>query len=113
MIKQITGGEKQRLALGRLWFEHSDIVVLDEATSAMDNLTEGIVMKKVLEQVNHVTMIVIAHRLASISEFDRIFVFKDGKIVGNGAFEELVANNHYFYELYNKEKTGTSCLGGN
>ena len=55
-------------------------------------------------------MIVIAHRLASISEFDRIFVFKDGKIVGNGAFEELLANNHYFYELYNKEKTGTSCL---
>ncbi len=109
----LSGGEKQRLALGRLWFEHSDIVVLDEATSAMDNLTEGIVMKKVLEQVNHVTMIVIAHRLASISEFDRIFVFKDGKIVGNGAFEELLANNHYFYELYNKEKTGTSCFGGN
>lgn len=109
----LSGGEKQRLALARLWFEHSDIIVLDEATSAMDNLTEGIVMKKVLEQVSQVTMIVIAHRLASISEFDRIFVFKDGKIVGNGAFEELLENNRYFYELYNKEKTDTSCFGGN
>ena len=99
----LSGGEKQRLALARLWFDDSEIVVLDEATSALDNVTESIVMKHVLKQLKHATVIAIAHRLTSIREFDRIFVFKDGKIVGNGTFEELLANNSYFIELYRKE----------
>lgn len=100
----LSGGEKQRLALARLWFDDSDIVVLDEATSALDNVTEGIVMKNVLAQINHATVIAVAHRLSSISGFDRIIVFRNGKIVGNGTFEELLENNSYFYDLYRKEK---------
>lgn len=99
----LSGGEKQRLALARLWFEDSEIVVLDEATSALDNVTERIVMKNVLEQVEHATVIAIVHRLTFIREFDRIFVFRDGKIAGDGTFEELLANNRYFAELYRKE----------
>lgn len=104
----LSGGEKQRLALARLWFEHSDLVVLDEATSALDNLTESIVIKNVIEQVGNATVIAIAHRLASINGFDRIFVFRNGKIVGSGTFEELLAGNNYFGELYRKEKALTS-----
>ncbi len=104
----LSGGEKQRLALARLWFEHSELVVLDEATSALDNLTESIVMKNVIEQIGNATVVAIAHRLASISGFDRIFVFRDGKIVGSGTFEELLAGNSYFGELYRKEKASTS-----
>lgn len=100
----LSGGEKQRLALARLWFDNPDIVVLDEATSALDNVTEGIVMKNVLEQVSHATVIAVAHRLTSIREFDRVVVFKNGRIVGNGTFEELLENNSYFYDLYRKEK---------
>lgn len=99
----LSGGEKQRLALARLWFDDSEIVVLDEATSALDNVTERIVMKNVLEQVEHATVIAIVHRLTFIREFDRIFVFRDGKIAGDGRFEELLANNRYFAELYRKE----------
>lgn len=104
----LSGGEKQRLALARLWFEHSELVVLDEATSALDNLTESIVVKNVMEQIGNATVVAIAHRLASISGFDRIFVFRDGKIVGSGTFEELLAGNSYFGELYRKEKASTS-----
>lgn len=100
----LSGGEKQRLALARLWFENPDMVVLDEATSALDNVTEGIVMKNVLEQINHATVIAVAHRLDSIREFDKIFVFRNGKIVGNGTFKELLENNSYFFDLYQKEK---------
>lgn len=99
----LSGGEKQRLALARLWFDDSEIVVLDEATSALDNVTERIVMKNVLAQVEHATVIAIVHRLTFIREFDRIFVFRDGKIAGDGTFEELLANNRYFAELYRKE----------
>ena len=100
----LSGGEKQRLALARLWFDNSDIVVLDEATSELDNVTEGIVMKNVLEQIKHATVIAVAHRLTSIREFDRIIVFRNGKIVGNGTFDELLENNSYFFGLYKKEE---------
>ena len=100
----LSGGEKQRLALARLMIDHPEIVILDEATSALDNVTERMVMKNVLEQVKDATVISIAHRLSSISGFDRIFVFRDGKIVVSGTFEELLAGNSYFQELYRKER---------
>lgn len=100
----LSGGEKQRLALARLWFEHSDLVLLDEATSALDNLTEDMVLRNVLDKLEHATVIAIVHRLSSIKDFQRIVVFREGQIVGNGTFEELLADNRYFHELYLKGK---------
>ena len=97
----LSGGEKQRLAFARLWFENPELVILDEATSAMDNLTEEIVMKSVMQKMKDKTVIAIAHRLNSIAGFDRIILFREGKIVGQGTFEELLHTNSYFKELYN------------
>lgn len=101
----LSGGEKQRLALARLWFESPEIVVLDEATSAMDNVTEGIVMKNVLARLKEATVVAIVHRLNCIREFDRIYVFRNGRVVGSGTFEQLMAENGYFAELYSKNGT--------
>lgn len=97
----LSGGERQRLSLARLWFENTDIVILDEATSAMDNITEENVMNQVMDFLKNKTVIVIAHRLNSIKNFERIIVFKEGKIIGQGSFDELISNNSYFQELYN------------
>lgn len=97
----LSGGEKQRLALARLWFEDSELVILDEATSAMDNLTEENVMKSVMQKLKEKTVIATAHRLNSIAGFDRIILFRDGKIVGEGTFEELLLTDAYFMDLYN------------
>lgn len=97
----LSGGEKQRLALARLWFENSELVILDEATSAMDNLTEENVMKSVMQKLKDKTVIAVAHRLSSISGFDRIILFREGKIVGQGTFEELLHTDSYFMDLYN------------
>ena len=97
----LSGGEKQRLALARLWFEDSELVILDEATSAMDNLTEENVMKSVMQKMKDKTVIAIAHRLNSIVGFDRIILFKEGRIVGQGPFEELLHTDSYFMDLYN------------
>lgn len=97
----LSGGEKQRLALAQLWFEDSELVILDEATSAMDNLTEENVMKSVMQKMKDKTVIAIAHRLNSIAGFDRIILFREGKIVGQGTFEELLRTDSYFMDLYN------------
>ena len=97
----LSGGERQRLALARLWFERKAITLLDEATSAMDNLTEETVMNEVTKLLDHHTVIAIAHRLNSIINFDKIVVFHQGKIVGQGTFEELIKDNAYFIDLYN------------
>lgn len=97
----LSGGERQRLALARLWFEDSKIVILDEATSAMDNMTEEAVMGALMEQLQDKTVIVIAHRLNSVENFERIIAFRAGKIVGQGSFESLIRDNAYFKKLYN------------
>lgn len=97
----MSGGEKQRLALARLLLRKSGIVILDEATSAMDNLTEETVMSETISQLYDCTVIAIAHRLNSIVNFDRIIVFRQGEIVGQGTFQELMKSNDYFMELYN------------
>lgn len=97
----LSGGEKQRLALARLWFEKREITILDEATSAMDNITEEAVISKVINLLDDKTVIAVIHRLSSVTYFDRIIVFRNGKIAGQGSFEELMEENQYFADLYN------------
>ena len=96
----LSGGERQRLALSRVWFRKSDIVIFDEATSALDNLTEGVVMKEILDYLSDITVLAIVHRFTNIQNFDHIFVFRDGEIVGQGTFDELMKNSEYFAKLY-------------
>ena len=98
----LSGGERQQLALARLWLTSAKIVILDEATSAIDNLTEGAVMKNIMTRLKDKTIIAIAHRLDSVKSFDNIIVFKDGEIVEEGPFEELLANAQHFHELYHR-----------
>jgi ATP-binding cassette subfamily B protein len=101
----LSGGERQLLALARLWFSNAKIVIFDEATSAIDNLTEETVMKNVMDLLSGKTVIAIAHRLDSIQSYDHIFVFHDGRIVEQGRFNDLIEKHQYFYELYNRAST--------
>jgi len=98
----LSGGERQQLALARLWFSKAKIIILDEATSAIDNLTEEIVMKNVMALLQGKTVIAIAHRLDSIKSFDSIVVFQDGQVVERGQFDELMKKGKQFYELYSR-----------
>ncbi len=100
---RLSGGEKQRVALARLFFDDAKIVVLDEATSALDNITEKAVMKKVLEDLSGKTFIIIAHRLESIKDVDQIFVLRDGGVVESGTYKSLVEKDGYFKKLYHSK----------
>ncbi|MGH4123408.1 MAG: ABC transporter ATP-binding protein [Clostridium sp.] len=97
----LSGGERQRLALARVFFGDAKIVIFDEATSAMDNVTEELVMKNIMQFLENKTIITIAHRLGTIKNVDKIYAFKDGEIVGAGGFKELLDHNQYFGLLWN------------
>lgn len=101
---RMSGGERQRVALARLFFDESKIIILDEATSAMDNITEKEVMENVLTKLKDKTIIIIAHRLETIKDVDNIFVLNDGKIVEEGKYQELLDKNGYFKKLYKSAK---------
>ena len=98
----LSGGEKQRVALARLFLEEKQksVILLDEATSAMDNLTEEAVIGEVFSWWEKKTVICVAHRLNSIRNCDRVIAMKAGRIVGEGGFEELLETNDYFRKLY-------------
>jgi len=97
----LSGGERQRLAMARIFFAEAKIVILDEATSGMDNVTEEEVMKTMMQFLRNKTVIIIAHRLNTIKDVQKIYTFKDGKIVGSGSFKELLDTNQYFKQLWN------------
>ena len=97
---QLSGGQKQRLAIARALINKNKIILLDEATSALDNESQQKI-KLALEQVakNH-TIIVVAHRLSTVIDSDRIIVVKEGVIVGDDTHNNLLKNNDYYKELY-------------
>ena len=101
---RMSGGERQRVALARLFFDESKIIILDEATSAMDNITEKDVMNNIVKRLNNKTIIIIAHRLETIKDVDEIFALDKGKIVEKGSYKELLNKNGYFTKLYKSAK---------
>lgn len=100
---KLSGGEKQRLAFGRIFFMKPKILILDEPTSALDSATEEFITNNMLDLFNDITLIVIAHRLQTIKNVNRILVFEDGEIIQEGKFSELVAVDGKFKELWQKQ----------
>ena len=97
---RLSGGEKQRLAIARLFLKDPLIVLLDEATSALDSASE----KKVKDALDVLsrgrTVVAVAHRLSSIADFDRIYVMEKGKIVESGTHAELLERKSYYYKYW-------------
>ena len=97
--RSLSGGERQRLSIARALLKNPPILILDEATSALDAATERKLQQALDEVMKGRTTFVIAHRLATIRNADRILVFDQGRIVETGSFDELVAKGGRFAEL--------------
>ena len=98
---KLSGGQKQRLSIARVFLKNPPILILDEATSALDNTTEILIQKSLDELCKGRTTIVVAHRLSTIKNADKIAVIADGKMVEQGNHVELMDLNGKYAELYN------------
>src|SRR3989338_2785588 len=101
---KLSGGERQRLGIARAIFKEPKVLLLDEATSHLDMESEEKIKDSLHKFFENVTAIVIAHRLTTIKEMDKILVMEDGRIIESGSFNELYAAKGRFHELWEKQK---------
>ena len=100
----LSGGEKQRIALARAFLKKSEFYILDEPTSNLDFATEGIIFDMIYNKFKNKSMLIIAHRLATIKNCDEIIVMDKGEIIEKGTHEELLAIKGKYYELWEMQQ---------
>ncbi|MBQ9993735.1 MAG: ABC transporter ATP-binding protein [Clostridia bacterium] len=102
----VSGGQKQRLCIARALLKKPKILILDDSTSAVDTHTDALIRKAFAEYIPDTTKIIIAQRIASVQDADRIIVMESGKINGIGTHDELLASNEIYREVYNSQVKG-------
>lgn len=105
--QKLSGGQRQRISIARAILKNPEILILDEATSAVDNETEAAIQRSLDMLKQNRTVIVIAHRLSTIRNADKIYVLENGEIVESGSHEELLQNKDVYHKLWSVQ-TGES-----
>ena len=100
---KLSGGQKQRISIARAFLKNPSILILDEATSALDNTTELLIQNALSELIKGRTTIIVAHRLSTIKNVDKIFVVSNGTIVESGSHDELIKKNGIYHKLYSSQ----------
>lgn len=103
---KLSGGQRQRVAIARVILKDAPILILDEATSSLDSITEKAIQETLDEVMKGKTVIVVAHRLSTIAHLDRILVFDQGKIIEDGTHDTLLAQRGAYYQLWSKQSDG-------
>ena len=103
---KLSGGQRQRIAIARAFLKNPPILVLDEATSQLDSITEGLIQNSLLELFEGKTTLTIAHRLSTLMYMDRILVFEQGKIVEDGSHEELLRLTGLYKAMWDAQVGG-------
>ena len=96
---QISGGQRQRVGIARALYDEAKVLVLDEATSSLDGITEKMIMEAINEFSGKKTIILIAHRLKTVQKCDQIFFIDNGEVVDKGTYEELIKTNEQFKRM--------------
>ncbi len=102
----VSGGQKQRLCIARALLKNPKIIIFDDSTSAVDMKTDALIRQELKEAAPQCTKIIIAQRIASVQDSDRIIVLNDGEIAGIGTHEELLKDNDIYRDVYNSQMKG-------
>ena len=108
---KLSGGERQRIAIARAILKNPKILVLDEATSSLDNRSEALIQEAVEKLMEDRTTFIVAHRLSTIHKADQIIVLEKGRVVETGQHEELMNNKNLYYNLYKLKMQAPVTLG--
>jgi ATP-binding cassette subfamily B protein len=103
---KLSGGQRQRIAVARAILKNAPILILDEATSALDSMTEKLIQESLKDLMQNCTTLVIAHRLSTLAEMDRILVFDKGHIIEDGSVQELLEKKGYFARMWHMQNHG-------
>jgi ATP-binding cassette subfamily B protein len=103
---KLSGGQRQRIAIARAILQNAPLLILDEATSALDSVSEQAIQKALYTLMRTRTSIVIAHRLSTLKNLDRIIVLEGGRIVEQGSHTELISQSGIYADLWNRQKDG-------
>ena len=109
----VSGGQKQRICIARALLKKPKILILDDSTSAVDTKTDALIRKAFKEEIPNTTKIIIAQRVSSIEDADKIIVLNEGKIDGIGTSEELLKTNEIYREVYESQTKGGDENGQN
>lgn len=104
----VSGGQKQRLCIARAILKEPKVLILDDSTSAVDTATEGKIREGLAKSLPDTTKIIIAQRITSVMDADRIFILDDGRLVASGTHESLLASNAIYQDIYYSQQEGAN-----
>ena len=102
----VSGGQKQRLCIARALLKNPKVMILDDSTSAVDTATEAELRRELRDRYKEITTIIIAQRISSVMDADKIIVLDEGRVNGIGTHEELMKTNHIYREVYESQQKG-------
>ena len=108
----VSGGQKQRLCIARALLKHPKILILDDSTSAVDTRTDAMIRAGFKKFIPETTKIIIAQRIASVQDADKILIMDGGTIIASGTHDQLLSSNEIYQELYFSQNKANS-KGGN
>jgi ABC-type multidrug transport system fused ATPase/permease subunit len=102
---QMSGGQRQRLAIARALLQRPQVLILDEATSCLDPSSESFVLRNINSRLSSATVLVISHRLSTVSGFSRVVAMSEGRIAGDGPPDTLLLSRGTYSELFSERST--------
>ena len=101
---RLSGGQRQRIGIARALYHNPKVLILDEATSSLDDVTEKTIMEEVNKLRKDITIIMIAHRLSTVKNCDNIYILENGKLKNQGSFKKLISDSDLFQEYVSNFK---------